>query len=154
MYFVEERRPCSVGIRRLDLTAEKAAEIAATGVYVEEAACDCSGIEHFLGPDFDMEKGYGCPGPALVEPRECCGIPDDVEEIVRPCEYGCCVILYCPRCCVLTGTAWGPVLCPCDKGECTSGHWAPAERPMLPSRMANTREYARRMRARRGRSRR
>lgn len=153
-YFVEERRPASVGIHRRELTPEQAAEIAATGVYVELAECGCSGFEHFFGPGFDTSAGYGCPGPTPVEPRECCGVPDDVDEIARSCEYGCCTILYCPRCCAVTGTGWGPVLCPCGKGESRSGHWAPAERPMLPTPMANTREYARRVRARRGRSRR
>lgn len=146
-HFVEERRSHSVGIRRRELTPEQAAEITATGIYVELAECDCSGFEHFFGKDFDMDGGYGCPGPAPVSPRECCGTPDDTDEIARPCEYGCCTILYCPVCCTATGTAWGPVLCPCGKGD--RGHYAPAERPMLPTPRA--RGYHRRMRARKGR---
>lgn len=148
-YFVEERRPASVGIHRRWLTEEQVAEITATGVYIERATCDCSGFSHFFGPGFDMSKGYGCPGPIPVKSRDCCGAPDDVDEIRRQCQYGCCTILYCPRCCTSTGVAWGPVLCPCDKGS--RGHYTAAERTMISNPYGP--EYTRRMRARRRRQR-
>jgi hypothetical protein len=142
-YFVEEHGPAMVGIHRRELTPEQAAEIAGTGVYVELVACECSGFEHFFGKDFDLDAGYGCPGP-LDYANDCCGAPSDLD-VVRVCAHGCCQSFYCGRCGTDTLAGVGPAGCRCD--DRMPRTYAPAMRRMIPT--PNGREYTRRQRARR-----
>lgn len=142
VYFVEERRAASVGIHPRALCEEHVQEIAGTGVYIEEKQCDCSGFEHFFFGLTD-DDGYGCPGPKPEIFNKCCGASDD-DNVLRACDYGYCNIEFCGQCGTATGTAWGPVLCPCGKGY--TRRWAPAERTML--KTPNGGEYNRRRKAR------